>query len=117
MSIYLNDKDIAKQLGVDSAKWESVAVVLERDGLPRRDPLFDERRCWPAVLEFLLRRAGVCGNNAAALVQNGGQYNGFKSKAARVGEPPKQKREGAVILDLRSRSEETRLPPDGGSAA
>jgi len=117
MSIYLNDKDIAKQLGVDSAKWESVAVVLERDGLPRRDPLFDERRCWPAVLEFLLRRAGVGGNNAAALVQNGGQYNGFKSKAARPSAPAKQKREGAIILDMRSRSEEVGIHPDGGSAA
>ena len=59
MSIYLNDNDIAERLGVDSVKWESVAVVLERSGLPRRDPLFDEKRCWPAVLEFLLRRAGV----------------------------------------------------------
>lgn len=117
MTIYLNDNDIAERLGVDSVKWESVAVVLERSGLPRRDPLFDEKRCWPAVLEFLLRRAGVGGNNAAAFVQDGGQYNGFKSKAARVGAPPKQKREGAVILDLRSRSEKDGLSPDGGSAA
>jgi hypothetical protein len=117
MSIYLNDKEIAKQLGVDSAKWESIAVVLERDGLPRRDPLFDERRCWPAVLEFLLRRAGVGGNNAAALVQNGGQYNGFKSKAARPNTPAKQKREGATVLALHSRRSEDGLPTNDSPAA
>lgn len=117
MSIYLNDNEIAKELGVDSAKWESVAVVLERDGLPRRDPLFDERRCWPAVLEFLLRRAGVGGTNAAALVQNGGQYNGFKSKAARPNKPSKQERVSATVLALHPRRSEDGIPPNDSPSA
>lgn len=117
MSIYLNDNDIAERLGVDSVKWESVAVVLERSGLPRRDPLFDEKRCWPAVLEFLLRRAGVGGNNAAAFVQDGGQYNGFKSKAARTNKTNKQERVSATVLALHPRRGEDGLPPNDSPAA
>ncbi|KTS11075.1 hypothetical protein SB2_07510 [Methylobacterium radiotolerans] len=39
--------------------WDGVATVLERDGLPKRDPLFGNRRYWPAVEAFLRRRNGI----------------------------------------------------------
>lgn len=39
--------------------WDGVAAVLERDGLPKRDPLFGYRRYWPAVREWLRRRNGL----------------------------------------------------------
>ena len=105
MTIYLTDKEIAAELGLKAEKWDSVAAVLERSGLPPRDPLFDERRCWPAVLEFLMRRAGVSGNNTATAAQNGVRYNGFKSKTARANPADKQSnRESAEILEMQRRS-------------
>ena len=46
-------------LGQARAKqWPGLAVVLERNGLPRVDPQFGARY-WPAVKAFLDRRAGM----------------------------------------------------------
>lgn len=42
--------------GKMAAAWDGVAAILERDGLPRRDPLFGNRRYWPAVVAYLQRR-------------------------------------------------------------
>ena len=56
--IYLPDSEIAGLVGLTVLEWESAAKVLERSGLPRRDPLFKNQRCWPRVRDFLYRRAG-----------------------------------------------------------
>lgn len=56
--LFLTDAEIAARLPMTTPAWEAAATVLERDGLPRRDPLFGDRRCWPAVRDFLLARAG-----------------------------------------------------------
>jgi len=57
--LYLSDAAIAKLLGIGKDRWRANAVVLEKQGLPRPDPLFGRRRCWPAVRAFLDRRAGI----------------------------------------------------------
>lgn len=44
------------------AAWKSAVAILEGEGLPRRDPLFGNRRYWPAVLAYLQRRHGLAGN-------------------------------------------------------
>ena len=41
-----------------AAEWKALAVVLERQGLPRVDPAFGARY-WPAVKAWLDRRAGI----------------------------------------------------------
>ena len=56
--IFLPDVEIAKIVGLSAAEWKAAALVLERSGLPRRDPLFKNQRCWPRVRDFLYRRAG-----------------------------------------------------------
>lgn len=111
MGIYLTDKEIAAELGLKPDKWETISLVLERSGLPPRDPLFDERRCWPAVLEFLMRRAGVGGANTATTAQNGGQYNGFKpKKGARTNRTDEQDEQaGATVLEMQPRSGASRV--------
>ena len=58
-SLYLSDAAIARQLGIGKDRWRANAVVLEKQGLPRPDPLFGHRRYWPAVRAFLDRRAGL----------------------------------------------------------
>jgi len=65
MPLYPSEATIVAAIyGPDAAPemakaWDGVATVLERDGLPKRDPLFGNRRYWPAVEAFLRRRNGI----------------------------------------------------------
>ena len=65
MPLYPSERRIVTELyGTDAAAdmlrdWDGVATVLERDGLPPRDPLFGNRRYWPAVVAWLRRRNGL----------------------------------------------------------
>lgn len=58
--LYSSEEEIAEiVLGPAKLKeWRALAVVLERDGLPKIDPLFD-RRYFPAIKAFFDRRNGV----------------------------------------------------------
>ncbi|MBY0300079.1 MAG: hypothetical protein K2X71_29260 [Methylobacterium sp.] len=60
LPLYPDEAEIARAvLGSNRAKaWTGLAVVLERGGLPRIDPLFGGRY-WPAVKAFLDRRHHV----------------------------------------------------------
>lgn len=69
---YISDADVAAKLGMNTSEWTATAKALERYGLPMRDPLFNNRRCWPAVSEFLIRRA--IGDNGPS---ENGEVDGF----------------------------------------
>lgn len=56
--VFLPDAEIAKMMSLSAGEWEAAATVLEREGLPRRDPLFKNQRCWAKVRDFLYRCAG-----------------------------------------------------------
>jgi len=57
--LYMSDADIAiLVLGHDAKRWPDIAAILEREGLPRIDPIVG-MRFRPAVEAFLLRRHGV----------------------------------------------------------
>ena len=64
ISLYATDKQIAQALyGWDAPadvlrSWPSAAAILERQGLPKPDPLFGNRRFWPAVEAFIHRWNG-----------------------------------------------------------
>ena len=70
--IFLADAEIAKRVSMSAAQWEATALVLERSGLPKRDPLFNNQRCWPSVRAFLFRRSGHAELTAATsgIVEN-----------------------------------------------
>jgi hypothetical protein len=57
--LFLTDGEVADRLGVSTLKWQATASALEKSGLPTPDPLFENRRYWPAVRAFLDRRAGL----------------------------------------------------------
>ncbi|WP_333473747.1 hypothetical protein [Xanthobacter dioxanivorans] len=40
------------------SEWKSIAIILERQGLPRVDPMFGGRY-WPAVRAWFDHRAGI----------------------------------------------------------
>lgn len=69
-ALYVSDAEIMRRLGVGEKTIRVAIRELERSrGFPRKDPLFGEKRYWPAVRAFLDRRAGL--NVAAPSVPDG----------------------------------------------
>ncbi len=57
--LYLSEGATAARVGVHIGKWREIARVLERDGLPKRNPLFAGKRYWPSVRAFLDAFEGI----------------------------------------------------------
>lgn len=58
-SLYPDEDELARcVLGKKATQWASIATTLEREGLPRIDPLMGAR-FWPAVRAFLDQRHGL----------------------------------------------------------
>ena len=56
--LYPCEAEIARRLSLSEKAWRRIALALEREGLPHKDPLFGARY-WPAVRAFLDRRNGL----------------------------------------------------------
>jgi hypothetical protein len=56
--LYANEAETARRLGISQDRWRAARRVLEPQGLPKRDSLFN-RRFWPAVEAFFNRRYGL----------------------------------------------------------
>ena len=82
--LFLTEGEIADRLGMATLKWQATASALEKGGLPTPNPLFENRRYWPAVRAFLDRRAGLI-HNASTLNRDGEEHwdddRGRKSRA------------------------------------
>jgi hypothetical protein len=52
------EEEIARRLSQEATAWAAKAIVLERDGLPRVDPVMGGRY-WPAVLAWWNQRYGL----------------------------------------------------------
>jgi hypothetical protein len=82
--LFLTEGEIALKVGVCALDWQAASHVLEKSGLPRPDPLFGQRRYWPAVRAFLDRRAGMA-QSLAPLTRDGEENwdddRGRKSRA------------------------------------
>jgi hypothetical protein len=52
------EAEIARRLSQNLSDWKAKASVLERDGLPRVDPIMGGRY-WPAVKAWWNRRYGL----------------------------------------------------------
>lgn len=56
--LYLPDCEIARRLGFGRKKWYELVKFLETKGIPnmrpypRKDPLFGDKRYWPAVKQW-----------------------------------------------------------------
>ena len=83
--IFLPDAEIAKRVSMSVEQWEATAQVLERSGLPMRDPLFNNQRCWPTVQQFLIRRSG--GNPDDARPENLENLDAFRSPRRKSARP------------------------------
>jgi hypothetical protein len=56
--LFPSECEIARRLSQTAVEWAAKAVILERDGLPRIDPLMGGRY-WPAVEAYWRRRYGL----------------------------------------------------------
>jgi hypothetical protein len=57
---FLTDAQIAGRWGVCDKTARRAMKALERaGGFPKKDPLFGGKRYWPAVDDFMRRRAGL----------------------------------------------------------
>lgn len=56
--LFPSEAEVASRLSQTLDEWRAKAIVLERHGLPRIDPIMGGR-FWPAVEAFWLRRYGL----------------------------------------------------------
>lgn len=56
--LFPSEAEIARRLSQSRHEWTAKAIVLEREGLPRVDPVMGGR-CWPAVEAFFRKRSGL----------------------------------------------------------
>lgn len=74
--LYMTEAQIAAKVGLSAPTWRKTANLLEREGFPRRDPLFGHKRHWPACRAFLDGRIGFSADSggpddsAAAAMDN-----------------------------------------------
>ena len=73
--LFLSEAETARRLGKSLSDWTGIATVLEREGLPKADPLFDGRRYWPAVQAFFHRRYDLHSIRSVGALMPDGQEN------------------------------------------
>jgi hypothetical protein len=83
--LFITDGVIAKRVGLSFAEWVPTSKVLEKSGLPLPDPLFKNRRCWPAVRLYLDRRAGIRQDNSPLVRDGEENWNGRYGRKSRTG--------------------------------
>lgn len=54
--LFLTEAECAKRIGIATEEFGRMISGLERQGFPRPDALFADRRYWPAVRAWLDRR-------------------------------------------------------------
>lgn len=86
--LYVSDAELCRRLGVGERTARVAIRELERNrGFPRKDPLFGERRYWPAVKAFLDRRSGI--SIVAPLPPDGQENYGNEPTTDRQGTRPR----------------------------
>ncbi|RAX40752.1 winged helix-turn-helix domain-containing protein [Rhizobium tropici] len=58
-SLFVTDAQCAERLGLTTEVLATALPALTKAGFPMRDPLFANRRYWPAVRAWLDRRYGM----------------------------------------------------------
>jgi hypothetical protein len=56
--LFPHEEEVARRLSQTPRDWAAKAIILERDGLPKVDPIMGGR-FWPAVQAYWCRRYGL----------------------------------------------------------
>ncbi len=57
--LYVTEAECAERIGISTDELKAIVPELTSQGFPMKDPLFNNRRYWPAVRVFLDRRYGM----------------------------------------------------------
>ncbi len=57
--LFVTEEEAARRIGISVGTFRRLRPMLERQGMPQRNPLFANRRYWPAVRAWFDRREGV----------------------------------------------------------
>ena len=65
-ALFLTESQIAARMGLNTEQLKAAMPVLSKSGFPEPDPLFENRRYWPACQAFLDRRYGLAASSMDA---------------------------------------------------
>ncbi len=57
--LFVTEAECAERIGISTDEFKRIVSELDRQGFPMKDPLFANRRYWPAVKAWLDRRYGM----------------------------------------------------------
>ncbi|MCW0016258.1 winged helix-turn-helix domain-containing protein [Rhizobium sp. BT-226] len=57
--LFVTDAECAARIGLPTQDFKDALPALERTGFPPKDPLFNNKRYWPAIQAFLDKRSGL----------------------------------------------------------
>ncbi|EHK77737.1 hypothetical protein SM0020_12455 [Sinorhizobium meliloti CCNWSX0020] len=64
-ALFLTDAQLAERMGIATELLKSALPALQKSGFPAPDPLFQNRRYWPACQAFLDRRYGLAASSVS----------------------------------------------------
>ncbi|NTF62097.1 winged helix-turn-helix domain-containing protein [Agrobacterium rhizogenes] len=62
--LFVTDAQCAERLGLTTEQFKIVLPAATKSGFPMKDPLFADRRYWPAVRAWLDHRYGLGADGA-----------------------------------------------------
>lgn len=62
-ALFLTEAQIAERMGLTTDQLKGALPTLAKSGFPAPDPLFENRRYWPACQAFLDRRYGLAASS------------------------------------------------------
>lgn len=66
-ALFLTEAQIAERMGLTTEQLKIALPALMQAGFPMKDPLFADRRYWPACQAFLDRRYGLTSSSPRAI--------------------------------------------------
>lgn len=61
--LFVTDAECAERMGLTTEQFKIALPAATQAGFPMKDPLFADRRYWPAVRAWLDQRYGLLGEN------------------------------------------------------
>lgn len=65
-ALFVTNAQLAERMGLPTEKLMDALPALAKAGFPPPDPLFENRRYWPACQAFLDRRYGLASQSPQA---------------------------------------------------
>lgn len=62
-TLFVTEAQCAERLGLTTEQFKLVLPAATKSGFPMKDPLFADRRYWPAVRAWLDRRYSIGGSD------------------------------------------------------